>query len=87
MEHYEKVYVEMILRIDRDGGVRPLSLIWEDGMCYEVTRVLSSRMSPPAHVGGVLTRMYECEVNGQPRTIYVETQTNRWFVEKPIMSG
>lgn len=28
---YEKVYVAVTLKVDREGNVRPLSFEWEDG--------------------------------------------------------
>lgn len=86
MERYEKVYVEMLLRVDTDGVVTPVAFVWEDGARFTIDRVLDERMTPPAHVGAVLTRMYECGVCGRVRKFYLETQTNRWFVEKVIVS-
>lgn len=87
MESYEKVYVAMHLYVDESGDVRPTALVWEDGRRYEIDRVLSVFASPPAHVGGVLTKRYEVEITGFRREIYLETRTNRWFVEKPVLKS
>ena len=38
---YEKVYVAVTLKVDREGNVRPLSFEWEDGRVFAVDRVLS----------------------------------------------
>ena len=31
---YEKVYVAVTLKVDREGNVRPLSFEWEDGRVF-----------------------------------------------------
>ena len=38
---YEKVYVAVTLKVDREGNVRPLSFEWEDGRVFAVDRVLA----------------------------------------------
>lgn len=83
MEAFEKVYVAMRLRVDEEGRVRPTAVEWEERV-YPVDRVLDERMAPPAHVGAYLTRRYECLVSGRRKVFYLETQSNRWFVEKPL---
>lgn len=37
---FKKVYVTMIVKITKDGSLRPLSMVWEDGATYEIDRVL-----------------------------------------------
>lgn len=81
---YEKVYVAMTLYVDTSGKMKPVALIWEDGRRYSIDKVYSERNSPPEHVGAILTRRYDVSVSGREKTVYLETQTNRWFVEKPL---
>lgn len=82
---YEKVYVAVTLKVDREGNVRPLSFEWEDGRVFAVDRVLSQGMVPARHVGAILTKRFDIKVSGAERELYVETRTNRWFVEKPLV--
>ncbi len=46
-----KVYVEVRARFDCDGGIRPLSMLWEDGMYYAVDRVLHVQPAAARKVG------------------------------------
>lgn len=84
MENYEKKYVAMRLHVDAAGTVRPIAVEWDDGQLFEVQKVLSAAMSPPPHVGAMLTMRYDCVVEGSERALFHETQTNRWFVERLI---
>lgn len=78
--HYEKVYVEIFARFLRDGGMRPASVVWEDGCSYPVDRVRSIERVP-AHVGSILPVRYTCIVAGRERRLYYEAEEMRWFVE------
>ena len=82
MERYEKVYVSMILRVNQDGVMRPVAVEWTDGRRYDVQKISDVRMSPPRFVGGVLTRRYRVVIGGREKFLYLETGSNRWFVEK-----
>lgn len=73
-----KVYVEVRARFDCDGGIRPLSMLWEDGMYYAVDRVLHVQPAAARKVGGQGLR-YECLIDGRRTYLYLEE--NRWFVE------
>ena len=35
-----RVYVRVIVEFDEEGGVRPLSIAWEDGRKFEVDRLV-----------------------------------------------
>lgn len=77
---YEKVYVEILARFLRGGGMRPTFVVWEDGKRYAVDRVRFVERAP-AHVGSVLPMRYTCIVAGRERRLYFETEEMRWFVE------
>ena len=64
---YEKVYVAVTLKVDREGNVRPLSFEWEDGRVFAVDRVLSQGMAPARHVGAILTKRFDIKVAGAVR--------------------
>ena len=38
-----KVFVEVTAKFDVEGNITPLSLIWEDGTCFIIDRVLDKR--------------------------------------------
>ena len=77
---YRKVYVDVTAEFSREGGVRPLSLIWKDGREFAVERV-SSYGRMPARVGGLLPVRYTCIIAGKERWLYFESEKMRWFVE------
>lgn len=81
---YEKVYVAVTLKVDREGKAIPLRFEWEDGRVFEIDRVRSEGMAPARHVGAILTKRYDITVAGRERELFVETRSNRWFVEKPL---
>ena len=86
MIKYEKVYVSVELKVDTFGNESLLSLEWEDGRVYHIDKTFSISMSPPQHVGAVLTKRYDVLIEGQEKILYRETATNRWFVEKPLIN-
>ena len=47
-----RVYVRVIVEHNSDGGVRPLSIEWEDGSIFEVDRVLDVRRAAATKAGG-----------------------------------
>jgi len=42
-EKYRKVFVSVVAEFNQDGILKPLSLICEDGLSYEIDRVLDIR--------------------------------------------
>ncbi len=81
MSRYEKVYIGVVIYVDTEGVETLNSLIWTDGTHYAVDKTVDRRMSPPKHVGAMLTERYDIIIEGKPRTVYREKQTNKWFVE------
>lgn len=82
MQHYEKVCVEVLARFPKEGGIRPVSLLWEDGRQFIVERVKSVGRAP-AHVGSLLPIRYTCIIGGREKELYLERERMRWFVEVP----
>lgn len=85
MKKYEKVYIAVNLHVDTDGFTRIKSIEWQDGRIYNVDKMLFERMAPPEHIGAILTRRYDLIIEGKEKIIYLETESNRWFVEKPLL--
>lgn len=78
--HYAKVCVEVAARFLRDGGLRPVAVLWEDGRRYEVQRVKFIERAP-AHVSAVLPVRYTCVIAGAEKELWFEPEELRWFVE------
>lgn len=76
-----KVYVEVTARFDVEGNITPLSVTWEDGMVYEIDRILDRRRAASLKAGGIGMR-YTCRILGQRSYLYYEEP--RWFVEGKI---
>lgn len=83
-----KAYVRVNLDTDEDGIMLPRKLTWEDGIQYEIDRVLDIRPAYAAKAGGQGDR-YTVMVHGQIRYLFFERSTNltgnvigRWFVER-----
>ena len=74
----KKVYVDVVARIDSDGTVTPLTVIWENGKKFEIDRVYSVQRAYATKVGGTGIR-YEISVSGK-RTYLFEDE-GKWFVE------
>lgn len=74
----------MLLHIDEDGKIKPVCIEWTDGIKFEIDKIIDERNAPPEHTGGVLTRKYRVLIKGKDKIIYLDKQTNRWFVEKPL---
>lgn len=77
---YRKVCVEVVARFSREGGVKPLSLRWEDGRTFEIDRVTATEHAP-ARVSALLPVRFTCVIAGRERWLYLEPEKMRWFVE------
>ena len=63
---YRKTYVEVLCRIDVDGQVTPLSIIWRDGRTFPIDRVEEAIRRASARVGGTGVR-YRVSINGRDK--------------------
>ena len=85
-----KVYVQVKANFRADGIMIPTSLIWEDGMHYEIDKVTDIRQAAAMKAGGQGDRS-TIWVNGKPTYLFFERSTSiagnvigRWFVERRI---
>ncbi len=74
----KKVYVDVVARIDIDGFVTPLTVIWENGKRFNIDKVYNVQRAYATKVGGTGVR-YEISVLGK-RTYLFEDE-GKWFVE------
>ena len=47
-----KVYVDVTAEFGREGGLVPISFIWEDGRKYDIDRVLKKERCASRKAGG-----------------------------------
>ncbi len=72
-----KRYVEVVTLIGKQGEVRPLFLIWDNGIKYPVDKIIEVR-NAASQVGGC-GLLFRCMIGGQIRNLFFER--NRWFIE------
>ncbi len=73
-----KVYIDVILKNDREGMLRPLSIEWENGEVFEIDRLIDRRKAASTKVGGCGMR-YTVVINGKEKFLFHED--DKWFVE------
>ena len=74
----DKQYVGVIVRIDEDGTLLPLTVVWEDGRKFEIDEVLDRRQAASLKAGGNGIR-YTVRIGHTETYLYYENP--RWFVE------
>lgn len=77
-EMARKVFVNVTVKFNSDGEMRPLSLVFEDEVEYTIDRVIDVRRAASLKAGGMGMR-YTVVINGQQSYLYYEEP--RWFVE------
>lgn len=84
-----KLYVDVEAYFDREAGVFPKCIVWENGIRYEIDRILDVRRAASQKVGGMgrrYTVRISCEdqdIYGRVRHLFYEEEGTppRWFVE------
>lgn len=83
-----KVYVDVDVHFDSEGKMQPCKLIWEDGVSYDIDRVVEVRRAAAQKAGGFGDR-YTILVEGKTRYLFYERSTDvddvrpgRWFLER-----
>ena len=78
----EKRYVEVDVRFEQDGHLRPLAIRFGPEQVYKIDKIKDvSRRA--AEVGGVGDR-YVCVIRGQETSLWMEK--GRWFVEAKLVA-
>ena len=83
-----KVYVQVKADFREDGVMLPREIIWEDGVTYEIDKVLQITQAAAMRAGGQGDR-YKIRVRGKESYLFFERSANltgnnigRWFVER-----
>ena len=80
----------MQVKVDfrEDGVMLPREIIWEDGVTYEIDKVLQITQAAAMRAGGQGDR-YKIRVRGKESYLFFERSANltgnnigRWFVER-----
>jgi len=74
----KKVFVAVSAEFTTDGQVMPRSFTWEDGMRYDIDRILDIRPGSSLKVGGIGLR-YTCIISGKQAYMYLDD--SKWFME------
>ena len=73
-----KAYVEVTVVFDREGNMRPVSILWEDGRVYPIDKIADKRQAASLKAGGTGIR-YVCFIGGKQTYLFYEDP--KWFVE------
>lgn len=83
-----KVYVDVEASFDTDGLMLPRMITWEDGVTYEIDRVLNICQAPAMRAGGQGDR-YTVMIGGKQTYLFFERDpeiagpiVGKWFVER-----
>jgi hypothetical protein len=74
----KKVFVDVTVICTKDGEMKPVSFIWEDGRKFEIDRVFEHKNAASLKVGGQGIR-YRCRVMG--KEVYMFYENGKWFME------
>ena len=77
-EKYRRVYVAVVAEFSTEGIIRPISFTWEDGIQYEIDRVIHIQKAASLKVGGHGLR-YNVTVSG--KDVYMFLDDSKWFME------
>lgn len=72
-----KRYIAVCQKVDKDGVITPLSIMWDNGREYPIDRIIEIR-NAVSEVGGCGI-LYRCRIAGNIRNLYYER--TRWFIE------
>ena len=70
--------VTVIARMLESGSIVPMELIWDDGRCFKIDKILDKRKTSSTKGGGSGIR-YTIRINGQEKYLFLDD--NIWFVE------
>ena len=78
---YQKEYVDVLTRFEKNGTILPLCVYWIDGTEYPIDRVVDIRRASSLKAGGFGIR-YTCEIRGKQTYLFLEGK--RWFAERKL---
>lgn len=75
-----KLLVDVVCVHYKSGHIKPIQIVWENGIHYNVDKVLKIEQRASLKSGGSGLR-YTCLIHGQQRYLYLQDD-NSWFIEK-----
>lgn len=78
MKMCRKVYVDVLIKQDKQGRITPLAITWEDGEVYEIDKVTAACKAASLKAGGAGIR-YTCRIRNKETFLFLEN--DKWFVE------
>lgn len=73
-----KHYVDVIVLNRKDGQLKPLAIVWRNGVKYPIDKITQVTRAASTLAGGSGIR-YSCRIQNQERYLYLEE--DRWFIE------
>ncbi len=74
-----KIYIDVIVLNTKDGQIKPLAIVWLNGVKYAIDKVSQISRAASTLAGGAGIR-YTCQIQGKSRYLFLEE--DRWFIEK-----
>ena len=83
MTNDAKVYVDVNEDHTADGKILPRSFVWEDGVRYEIDKIIDIRRAASLKAGGCGLR-YTIRVRKRESFMFLEEngEIARWFMER-----
>lgn len=73
-------YVDVFLLYTKESQVIPKSIVWENGITYEIDKILDVSNAASLKAGGSGLR-YKCLIQGKEKLLWFDSFEQRWFVE------
>lgn len=74
-----KLYVDVIVLNTKEGQIKPLMIVWQNGVKYAIDKISQVTKAASTIAGGSGIR-YTCQIQGQQRYLFLEE--DKWFIEK-----
>lgn len=74
-----KLYVDVIVLNTKEGQIKPLMIVWQNGVKYAIDKISQVTKAASTIAGGTGIR-YTCQIQGQQRYLFLEE--DKWFIEK-----
>jgi len=83
MDSDYKVYVDVNEDRLKDGRLMPLSFVWENGVRYEIDKIIEVRPAASLKAGGAGLR-YTIRVRNRETHLFLEEDKSgaKWFMER-----
>jgi len=78
MNYNMRKNVTVVSKMKAEGGIIPLSLIWEDGREFTIDKVIDVRKKASTKGGGMGIR-YTVRIKGNERFLFLDEYV--WFIE------